>query len=280
MFGYIDLYAKALEEERVARYKAYYCGLCREIRSSYGQLGRLSLSNDMTFLCVLLSSLYEPTETDGSAKCPVHPIKERAYIESPATSYAADMNMVLAYWKYRDGEKDDGSRLQSRMARNLKKAYDDLCQRYPRQCQNVEENLKAIWDLEDAGTDDIDALCRISGQMFGAVFVWKEDAFAPVLYHIGEGLGRFVYLMDAYEDKKQDEKKHRYNPLLHNPDTDEETIRDSLTSMVAMAGDALELLPLEKDVDLIRNVVYQGVWNRYTLLNSDDKKEKGEEAET
>ena len=277
MFGYIELNTKSLPDERTARYKAWYCGLCGQIRESYGQLGRLSLSNDMTFLTVLLSSLYEPSEREGKTGCPLHPIRERDSIQTEMSRYAADMNMLLAYWKFRDGEKDDSSLAQKRLADRMQKAYAELRTRYPRQTAQVEDKMAEIWKLEDGKTTDIDRLCCLSGEMLGSVFVCREDVFAPVLFRIGEGLGRFVYLMDAYEDKKADKRHGRYNPLLlMGIPEEEQVVLDSLNAMMAVASEALEDLPLEKDLDLIRNVLYEGVWNRYTLLQAGKKGENGE----
>ena len=277
MFGYIDLYANSLTEERANRYKTWYCGLCGQIRQDYGQLGRLSLSNDMTFLAVLLSSLYEPAEQTGKTSCPLHPIREKDSVRTEMTHYASDMNMLLAYWKFKDGEKDDGSRVQKHMVHRMRDAYDALCRNYPRQTEQVREKMEAIWKMEDGGSVDIDRLCGLSGEMLGSVFVYREDVFAPVLYRIGEGLGRFVYLMDAYEDKKADKKHGRYNPLLLMQIPDEEkVVSDSLTTMLAAASDALDDLPLERDLDLIQNVIFEGVWNRYVLLHKGKQGEEGE----
>ena len=60
MFGYITANMGTLDKDQQTRYRAYYCGLCRVLRENYGQAGRLTLSNDMTFLAIVLSSLYEP----------------------------------------------------------------------------------------------------------------------------------------------------------------------------------------------------------------------------
>ena len=43
---------------------------------------------------------------------------------------------------------------------------------------------------------------------------------------------------------------------------------------MAEAAKAFEFLPLEKDLDLMRNVIYSGVWQRYTLKT---EKVKGKE---
>ena len=67
MFGYITANMTTLDKEQQTRYRAYYCGLCRVLREQYGQVGRMTLSNDMTFLAIVLSSLYErPQQAAGA----------------------------------------------------------------------------------------------------------------------------------------------------------------------------------------------------------------------
>ena len=109
MFGYIVPVLSVLSEEQKQRYRAFYCGLCHALRNRHGQMRRISLSNDMTFLAILLSSLYEP-DTDGTdARCALHPVKAHAYLSSPLIDYAADMNALLFFYKCRDQRMDDRS---------------------------------------------------------------------------------------------------------------------------------------------------------------------------
>ena len=77
MFGYVNASLKELTQEQKLRYNTVYCGLCRNIRAVAGQVARLSLSYDMTFLALLLMSLYEPEETSGPNACKLHPIEKR-----------------------------------------------------------------------------------------------------------------------------------------------------------------------------------------------------------
>ena len=63
MFGYVIANADSLTDEEKARYKAVYCGLCRSLGERHGLRGRLTLNYDMTFLILLLNSMYEPEET-------------------------------------------------------------------------------------------------------------------------------------------------------------------------------------------------------------------------
>ena len=55
MFGYVNVNRETLSPENEARFRAYYCGLCRALRKRHGLTGTLTLSNDMTFLAMVRS---------------------------------------------------------------------------------------------------------------------------------------------------------------------------------------------------------------------------------
>ena len=97
MFGYITPNLPALDDAQRARYRAVYCGLCHVLRKRHGLTGTMTLSNDLTFLALLLGALYESEETKGEERCSAHPIKRHAYVFSESFEYAADMKLALAY---------------------------------------------------------------------------------------------------------------------------------------------------------------------------------------
>ena len=282
MFGYITVNSGKLSKEQLDRFKSCYCGLCRSLGRRHGTAGRLTLSNDMTFLALLLQSLYEPGEQTGCVRCPVHPLKPRAYAVSTATEYAADMNFLLAYYKCLDNQKDDHDPVQGTIARMMGKRFQAIQEKYPEKCESIRMTLEEMTKLEQQNSRDVDALCNLSGKMLGEVFAWKKDEWAPILWEIGAGLGRFVYFMDAYEDYEKDLKKKRFNPLkeLHVQADYESFCLDTLRMLVAEATEAFELLPLEQDLDILRNVMYSGIWTRYAQLhkkkNSVEKEHKDE----
>ena len=279
MFGYITINGAALSDEEKARYRTYYCGLCRALHKSYGTLSRLTLSNDMTFMGLLLSSLYEPAMLKNAGICPVHPVRKQAFLKSAALDYAADMNILLYWYVTQDHLLDDHSANANLTARRLKPHYDALKTRYPDKCAQIETCLERIHVLEAQSDIQLDALCQLSGRVLGEVFSWKNDIWADALRCIGEALGGFIYLVDAMDDFDQDQRRRRFNPLteLHSRPDYFETLRQSLALMAAQAADAMESLPLEQDLALIRNVVYSGIWVRYEqLLAKSQKKEKKE----
>ena len=270
MFGYVTIDQKGLEDACTEEYRAWYCGLCRSLREKSGQTGRLFLSNDMTFLALLLSSVYEPDVRRGRANCPLHPAKKRPWVRSDATEYAADMNLLLTYYHLLDNARDDNSFRDRQMAKGMEKSIRHIRETYPRQCAAVEGALEEIRQLEEQDSRDIDALCDLSGRMLGEVFAWRDDFFAPPLRAVGHGLGRFIYLMDAWEDLEEDVRRGRFNPLkeMASQRDYEALIMDMLTMILGETRPALEVLPLEENLDIIENVFYHGVWTRYALVQA------------
>ncbi|MBO4378485.1 MAG: hypothetical protein J5889_05955, partial [Clostridia bacterium] len=231
VFGYISVNPTKLSEEEKKRYRAFYCGLCHTLGERYGSAGRVTLSNDMTFLSLLLSALYEPTETVLNERCTLHPARQHMAVLHEGTGYAADMNILLAYHKCEDDVADEASMRGRVGKRALKKPYEQVSKAWPRQAETVAECLSEIAGIESRETEDLDTLTRLSGRMLGECFVWREDAFAPYLRELGGALGKFVYLMDAYEDYDHDLKHGQFNPLktLHAQKDYEERMEEILT---------------------------------------------------
>lgn len=71
-----------------------------DLKNRYGQLHRLNLSYDMTFIILLLSSLYEPEETETSFRCSLHPTSQKTAAENKFTDYAADMTISVLFQMY------------------------------------------------------------------------------------------------------------------------------------------------------------------------------------
>lgn len=110
------------------------------------------------------------------------------------------------------------------------------------------------------------------------LFIWKEDEWESILRRFGFFLGKFIYIMDAYEDLAEDLKKNRYNPLisLYNGNVYEETCLQILTMMMGECSLEFEKLPCLQDADILRNILYGGVWTRYRLMQEKQKEKKEE----
>lgn len=275
MFGYIVGNTAVMESEDKARYQAAYCGLCREIGSRHGQSARTTLTYDLAFLVLLLSSLYEPEEEAGQARCAVHPAKEKPFITNKFTAYCADMNVYLAYYKCLDDWKDDKNIASRALLKQLKKPCEAIENAWSRQCAKVRAELNRLDSIEAGGdASQTDEAVNAFGALMGELFVYNdEDVFAPTLRAFGSGLGRFIYLMDAALDYKKDVKRGAYNPIkLMNGQP--EAMRGTLMLLIGEAAREFEKLPLEKDLPILRNIMYGGVWQQYNAAFN--KEAKGE----
>ena len=260
MFGYVAADIKGLSKEERALYKAHYCGLCHVLRERYGSIGTSTLSYDMVFLDMVLSDLNDEEETEGSERCAVHPIKEHRYIHTASTGYAADMQMLLGYYSLLDNIHDEGK--GGRNEEKFRALMPDLKARYQRQDGRIREELGRLMEREKDGCRDPEEMSLMTGNLLGEIFVYDDSSFfRDDLRALGCGLGRFVYLLDAWCDRKKDQKKGLYNPLPEGIGKGE--MRDMLIDAAATASTAFEQLPLDQHVSILRNILYSGIWIRF-----------------
>ena len=118
--------------------------------------------------------------------------------------------------------------------------------------------------------------------MLGELYRYQEDMWADTLQRMGEALGRFIYLMDAYDDLDKDIRRGRFNALRSYSERDdyEVFIKESLTLLIAECTDAFETLPLVQDMDILRNILYAGCWTRYQQKQMKRDRKQGVPAES
>ena len=268
MFGYVTVNKPELKIKDYNRYKGYYCGLCKVLKERHGRLGQITLTYDMTFLIILLTSLYEAKTEYEEGRCLLHPTQKHPLLTNEITEYAADMNVALTYHKLLDDWKDDKSVKGLAGSQVFHNKYKKIETEYPRQCQKIEEMLKKLQTLEEENSHNLDEVAGCFGELMEELFIYRTDEWEAALRRFGFYLGKFIYLMDAYEDVDKDIENQSYNPLieLSKLDNFEETCNQLLVMMMAECGKELEKLPLIVDVDLLRNIIYAGVWTKYDKL--------------
>ena len=265
MFGYLTANPDLLTPEELTRYRACYCGLCRSLQERHGLPARLTLNYDMTFLVLLLQSLYEPEESTGTETCLPHPLEARPWQRSAASDYAADLNTALAYLKCRDDWEDEGSLLALGQAKSLRAGYEKVCAAYPRQCAAIEHGMEALHALERDHIEDPDAAAASFGSLMGELFVWREDRWSGTLRAMGDALGRFLYVMDACMDLDGDAVWNRYNPFrrFYGLANNERRFRSTMEMLLGDCLRAFDRLPLVQDVSILKNILCVGLWTQF-----------------
>ncbi len=281
MFGYIHVNEQELKLKEYTEYRGFYCGLCHNLHIRYGRIAQLMLNYDLTFLAVLLTGLYEPSEEISYRRCILHPVMKHMHVDNEAVRYAADMCVMLSWQKLADDWRDERKYPQFAMAAVLKKDYARLRKEYPRQAKALERNIRLLSEAEKSGRKDIDYVAGLTGNFLAEIFAWKEDEWQDDLRAMGFYLGKFIYLMDALEDVEKDRKHGNYNLFSDFGDVWEEgaeqKMRELLTEMMAEASRAFERLPVIAHAPIIRNVLYSGVWCRYAVMREKAKNRAGED---
>lgn len=288
MFGYVNVYKPELKMKDFYKYKAYYCGLCKTLKDSYGRFGQMTLSYDMTFLILLLTSLYESETVKLQNRCLVHPVKKHDSLVNEITGYVAAMNIALTYHHLRDDWKDEKNPAGLAGAGMLKGYYKKISRQYPRQCRAIEDSLAALGQCEMRNETNIDLVSRCFGELMAELFVYRQDRWEEGLRKIGFYLGKYIYILDAYDDMEKDRKHNSYNPLLQEQKNNEcatqatlmlrenldEECRRILTMMMAECTKEFEKLPCLLDIDILRNILYDGVWTKFDEIQKERNKRK------
>lgn len=189
------------------------------------------------------------------------------------------MNVLLAYYHMEDDWQDD-RKVSSLMTKSLIQGKaKKIIEKYPRQSEIIQKSLEELGECEHENSMDIDRAAGCFGRLMAELFVWKEDIWEKTIRKMGFYLGKFIYLMDAYEDLPEDRKKNRYNPLKElakRPDY-EVQMEQILRMMIAESTVRFEQLPCLVDVDILRNILYDGVWNHYNKIQMKKREEKNDD---
>ncbi len=284
MFGYIIINKAEMKFKEFDIYHSYYCGICRDLKRKYGASGQISLSYDMTFLAILLTGLYEPETKEGASKCIAHPFESHATRNNIFTEYAADMNALFACYKCRDDWEDEKKLWKLIYGKILEGKSGKKLQIYSEKIKKISMLMQNFSEAEQSADADIDTLAGVFGKVMAEIITPREDEWAENLRALGFFLGKFIYICDAYEDVEKDIKKGTFNPLkkrFESPEFEEEC-RTILMMMMSECCREFEKLPILENVEILRNILYSGVWGRYEAahekrmekLRSSDKEVK------
>ena len=278
MFGYVRINKMDLTFREYEHYKAYYCGLCKYLKRNHTELSRMTINYDITFLIVLLSSIYQPSAQVFHEKCIVDPVKKKKHIINDITEYAASMNILLAYYKLEDDVNDEGD-IKSRLVRRAyRKSFKTAYDKYPQKADFIKACLGELRSLEEDQSTSIDQTSNCFARLLEEIFDYKDDEYRDRLRKVGFNIGKYIYIMDAYEDLDEDIEKGRYNPFTDYKD-DREALKLRVDKLIGMTLSRLEEAILDLDIkvnkSIIDNIIYSGVYLRYKgLINGADKKKQ------
>lgn len=266
MFGYVRPWKDELKVWELQDYEAAYCGLCQAAGQRSGLVARCFLNYDFVFLAMLLMLPEEPVRSD--CRCPARLwCGKKPCIQAEGIEIAADAGTILSYWKLKDTVAD-GSFWARQCARALMvllgPGYRRAAFRRPDFQETVSQCLSELHDLEEARSPSMDRAADSFARILQAAAPpcgnsARDRAMGQLLYHVG----RWIYLLDAWEDLEDDRKKGNYNPISARfPGREEENLtylRATLRHSRNLAASAVCLLNLGRWEGLIQNIIYLGL---------------------
>lgn len=275
-----------LKEELKVReydiYKGYYCGLCKTLGREFNQFVRLGLNYDLTFLGILLSSIDDKKDSYKMEKCIVSPIKKKLVINSNEhIKYSGSMGIILIYFKLLDDWNDDFS-IKSKLAsvpyiKPLKKVKSNYNEKYI----VIRDRIEELSNLEKIKNNIIDQNADVFGKMMEVIAkpdIITDTKMKRILGSLGYNLGRWIYILDAYDDLKNDIKNNSYNPIIeqYKYKKDEniedfinrikENIHLTLTYTLDNIAKSYELLDIYNNKEILDNIIYLGLRKKMNLI--------------
>lgn len=277
MFGYIKPNKMELRLKEIHRYGDLYCGLCHALRTDYGQAYGCVLSYDITFLLMILNGLSDDEET-RIFRCPINPFKKKTvYVSENAVRYSAFINYFLAYLKIEDDVVDDNT-LWKKILQKILEKNKKYVKQY-RVFSDIAEELKRkmlVFNAAEKEEIEFDELTNLFGNFFAQIFMSffsEEHIFESreALEKLCFNLGKWIYLIDAYDDYLKDIKEGKFNLIqtmcFANEVPSQEEIHQRVKGiMVILVGNmkrSLKDLTLKHDYEIIENVVEYGCNSQY-----------------
>lgn len=273
MFGYVVVEKPSLRLREYDYYRATYCGLCHAMGKCMGCASRLTLSYDMTFFALIREMLEGEEVLFVKKRCPRHPIKKIETVEiNSQLEYSAYVGGILTAGKIEDNINDEkGAKraIASFLRFFLSKMEREADKNLPEISYLVEQKLSELKEVETNMVRSIDVPADIFGDMMGSLLSYGLDGDKKlVASNIGKRIGRWIYIVDAFDDYDKDRKSGSYNPfvLLYDAENFSEdnliSISKMLEAELALALSAIDLLDEDSDKtrsEIIKNILCLGM---------------------
>ncbi len=265
MFGYLTPEKGELRVREYEVYRAHYCGVCFSLRKRCSLISCATLTYDSAFLSVLGASLAPPVPV-ACSHCPFKPYKRINVSKGEWADYAADANALLSKKKCEDDKRDDHPVRGALGALALGKACRRAVPRLLPVLPAIESGMDRLASLERDGCDSIDEPALAFAQVMEAVFAGvpgQKSAREPLLW-MGKNIGRWVYLLDAWDDLEKDEKRGNYNVLIRKfgsaaaAKLQKERVEFNLLHSLGEASTALPFLPEGPLAPIVENTLVDG----------------------
>lgn len=274
MFGYVTVPKGLLTEEEYKVFTSYYCGVCKTMGERASQASRLGLSYDITFLAIVLSGVYGNESEAVDECCIVHPVKKRPCIKNDTViDYAASVGVLLSYLKLADDWHDERSIKALLGMAVFRSGYKRVMKKYSDELVGIKRQLDELSRLEREKCKSVDetadTFAKILEYLCTPDFI-KDESLRRILAWFGYNLGRWIYIIDAFNDIDDDIKSGAYNPFVASGVKSKKEcagyIEPSLTFTLENMTSAFELTDFKKNKNIIGKIIYTSLKQKQKMI--------------
>ncbi len=265
MFGYIRADKAELKMREYEIYRGVYCSLCRKLGKSYGFLSRLTLSYDFTFLALLDMSLKEGCTAFKPGRCAFNPAKRCNYLKDASVlDFSAATAMIMLYYKIADDINDEKGlkRLLAILIKPLfSRAHKKAARAFPQIEKYVYDYMNSQNAIESEDCKSVDMAAEPTAKVMSNILMCLSDDEGQkrALSRLGYCLGRYIYLLDAACDYKDDIQSNSYNVLRNVNGDIKEYVSSQMYISINEAAKAFELISIKKHKSILGNIIYLGL---------------------
>lgn len=282
MFGYITPFKPEMKICEWDIYKAYYCGLCHEIKRSYGNFARFALNYDFVTLALLTDSLADVSVNISGKKCMASPIaKKQVQASTKGLALAAGGLSLSAFYKLKDDTNDE-KHIKKIIAKlfktTLKKAHTNAVKKFAQADLVMQTQMTLQQTLEQTKSKNPDEAAEPTAQMTSCLFslaaISEKDK--THLQRIGYMMGKIIYFLDAAEDYDDDKKEGKYN--VFSELSKEECIKKTVElcrlchAEITLSYKELNVL---QNKGILDNIIYMGINKSISFAGIKRKQERG-----
>ena len=287
MFGYVKTDKPEMKVKEYEAYRGLYCSLCKAMGKHFGVLSRLTLSYDITFLVLARLSFTGTLPCFESGRCSFNPGKKCSYCTNADEElrYASAVAMMMFYHKVRDNISDGRVLKKVLMYMLLPWAllkYKKAKKMYGEIAQIIEECMIKQAQTESRNSASTDEAAHQSAEALGRVMAYNKDDPEGNIYRFGYGIGKWVYLIDAFDDIEKDIKDKSYNVFVnkYNLRNSEysQGIKQEITATLNMTSgffiEAYEKTENRTLSPIMENIIYEGMHKSIDRILNGESQDK------
>lgn len=279
MFGYLKPYKEELKIKEIKQYKRMYCTVCYGLRKNMGFFYSAILNYEAVFLYIILDSVNNSCSTEQTEfRCPLNPLKKTCiHNNKELLEYVSFINYYLMLLKIRDNYYDKHWKIYKVLLFFLEKnnKYKTMLKKYSSVVEKISEQYETLYHLENSEKYTFDDCSATMGNVLREIVLFYLEKNEIVedkkdILELSNHLGRWVYLIDAYDDYEKDIKSNQFNPLNEFKDNHNNFALKAAETMLKMMlyqiKQILENITLHNNMEIISNILIWGSTNSFMCI--------------